>query len=133
MCETDVTWNDLGGGNYSVAATSEDYDHEVWERPVKDLVANNGQATWTNGTDEYYAYGDLKSAKWGVGTASDGNDYVFAQWEVVGDYFHKPGSSKDHVGLKGHYYFYFKPDGLNGAAIEVNDALPLTSTFPPVV
>ncbi len=114
-------------GVWTGSSTAEDYSNELWERPVKDDTLNISGSTWTT-TDLYYGYGDLKSAKWGVGN-SMGDDYLFVQWEVVGGFESKAGDPRINQGLKGHYYFYFQPTAGVSAAVEISDATALTMGY----
>ena len=127
---SDVTWEETGQntGIYSVASSAENYQDEVWERSIEDgKLTGVGGPTWTT-TGKYYGYGDLESAMVGIGT-SMGDDYLFVKWSVVGG-FVADSSGKDFgVGHKGHYYFYFQPEGMKGFAVEVTDAVALDEDF----
>ncbi len=133
VTENDATWTHMGSGVYTVPTSAEDYANEVWERPIQDDKWSDAGGTRTSGTTddggEYWAYADLASASWGVGS-SMGADYLFVRWEVVGDFKHIAGETNPVTeGLKGHYYFYARPAGGEAFAIEVNDATGLDADF----
>ncbi len=98
----DYTWTEtVNIGEYTVPTEAEDYENEIWERSVQD-------DEWFDSGDirtsekMYYAYGDLKSGAWGVGT-SGGTDYLFVKWEVVGNFQQEVGLAKETKLLEGHY------------------------------
>ncbi len=129
----DATWTHQGRGVYTVPQNAEDYPNELWERPIQDNKWFEDGTTRTSGTTggggEYWAYGDLKAAAWGVGE-SDGHDYLFARWEVVGDYKHIAGENNPVTEeLKGHYYFYAEPVGHDAFVIEVPAGKDLGSSY----
>ncbi|MDP6543871.1 MAG: PEP-CTERM sorting domain-containing protein [Phycisphaerae bacterium] len=131
--EPDATWTHQGNGIYTVPTSAEDYANEVWERPIQDNKWFEGGGTRTSGTanggGEYWAYGDLKSAAWGVG-ASDGADYLFVFWEVVGDFKHIAGESSSVTEeLKGHYYFYAEPASHDAFVVEVPAGKDLGASY----
>jgi PEP-CTERM motif-containing protein len=124
----DYTWTETANqGEYTVPTISEDYANEIWERPVKDNEWSDAGGTRTS-EKLYYAYADLKSADWGVGT-SDGTDYLFVRWEVVGAFQHEIGKSLESKLLESHYYFYAEPAGMKAFAIEVPSGKDLGSDF----
>ncbi len=114
-------------GVYTVPTIAEDYDNEIWERPIKDNE-------WTDSGDirtsnkMYYGYADLKHGAWGVGT-NEGEDYLFVKWEVVGAFSHTVTESAKPNLLEGHYYFYAEPFGKTGFAVEVNSPKDLRANF----
>jgi hypothetical protein len=130
--DQDCTWTHQGSGSYTVDTACEDYVNEIWERPVQDQGwSDSGGTRTSNGAvsnSKYYGYGDLKEASWGVGT-NDGTDYLFARWEVVGDFIHEGGKSPESKELEGHYYFYAQTTGEKGFAVEVNLPKDLSSSF----
>ncbi|MCP4375791.1 MAG: hypothetical protein GY794_06410 [bacterium] len=123
----DATWTHQGSGIYTVPTSAEDYDNEVWERPIKDDEWSDSGGTRTS-SKMYYAYGDLKSAAWGVGE-SGGKDYLFVRWEVVGAFQHEVGKSKESKLLEAHYYFYAEPADKKAFVIEVPSGKDLGSDF----
>lgn len=127
---TDPTWTETSNqGEYTVATSAEDYDNEVWERPVQDNEWNDSGGVRTS-NKLYRAYGDLRGGAWGIGTNADNNqDYIFARWEVVGAFEHEVGKSPESKPLEGHYYFYFEPAGKKGFAIEVPSGKDLGTDF----
>ena len=113
----DATWTETANqGEYTVPTAAEDYDHEIWERPVEDNQWSDSAGTRTS-SGKYYAYIDMKSAAWGIGT-SDDEDYIFVKWEVVGAFQHEIGKDAESKLLEGHYYFYAEPVGKKAFAIE---------------
>ncbi|MBX2851252.1 MAG: hypothetical protein KTR15_05860, partial [Phycisphaeraceae bacterium] len=107
VTDADATWTHQGDGIYTVATAAEDYDNEIWERPIQDDKWFQDATTRTSGTTdgggEYWAWNDLATASWGIGT-SDGMDYLFVSWTVVGDFKHIAGETNPiSEGLKGHY------------------------------
>ena len=124
----DATWTETATqGEYTVPTSAEDYANEIWERPVEDNKWSDGGGIRTS-SGKYYAYADLKSAAWGVGT-SDGKDYLFVQWAVVGAFQHEVGKEKESKLLEAHYYFYAEPFGQRAFAIEVSSGKDLGSDF----
>ncbi len=122
----DATWTHMGGGEYTVLTSAEDYANEIWERPVSDgkWTDSSGTRRTTSGA-EYWAYGDLKSGAWGVDS-----EYLYMKWEVVGDYKHIYGENNPVTEeLKGHYYFYAEPAGKNAFAVEVPSGKDLGANF----
>ncbi len=125
---TDATWTETGTlGEYTVPTSAEDFQHEIWERPVEDNQWSDSAGTRTT-SGKYYGYADLKAGAWGVGT-SDGIDYLFVKWEVVGNFLHEIGKEKETKELEGHYYFYAEPAGANGFAVEVASGKDLGLDF----
>jgi hypothetical protein len=127
--EMDATWTHQGNGVYTVPTAAESYPDEIWERPIEDNKWTENATTRTS-TGKYYAFGDLKSAQFGVGTnAMDGMDYLFVNWQVVGGFVQDGNSIDSGVGLKGHYYFYFEVPNKTPRAVEVTDATGLANVF----
>jgi hypothetical protein len=129
----DATWTHQDKGVYTVPQNAEDYPNEVWERPIQDDKWFEDGTTRTSGTTggggEYWAYSDLKAAAWGVG-ASEGSDYLFVRWEVVGDFKHIAGEDDPVTEeLKAHYYFYAEPVGRDAFVIEVPAGKDLGASY----
>lgn len=124
----DATWTETANqGEYTVSTSAEEYVNEVWERPVMDNEWSDSGGTRTS-HKMYYAYADLKSGAWGIGT-SGGKDYLFVQWAVVGAFQHEVGKKKESKELEAHYYFYAEPADKKAFAIEVSNGKDLGSDF----
>ncbi len=120
----DATWTETSNqGEYTVPTSAEDYANEVWERPVMDNEWSDSGSTRTS-SKMYYGYADLKYGAWGVD-----ENYLYVQWEVVGDFQHEIGKAKENKLLEAHYYFYAEPAGKKAFAIEVPSGKDLGSNF----
>ncbi len=130
----DLIWTNIGlapGGNvatnttgrYRTLTAGDVYTDEVWERPVEDNEWFDVAGGIRTNRGRYYAYGDLKSASWGVTS-----NFFFVSITVVSNFFHQPGNTPDFgAGYKGHYYVYFGTNadggrGYNLALTEGNKA-----------
>ena len=129
VSQADCTWEDTSGdGNYQTCcANCEDYDSELWERPIEDNKweeisggADDGKRRLTDGDGgKYYGYADLASGK--VGT--DGT-WVYIQWTSNARFIHIEGKSSPEGSpeLMGKYTFYFKAAGEPATAFYVDSA-----------
>ena len=122
----DYTWEDNGGGIFTVPTDASDYPNEVWERPVESGKWSDSAPTRTlESGGKYFAYNDIESAAFGWD-----NDYLYARITVV-DGSTWDGSSYDTgVGYKGHYYIYFSQSsqGANGWIMELDSGTSLSGS-----
>lgn len=119
----DATWTHAGEGVYTVPTSAEDYDNEIWERPVKDNEWIDADGTRTS-NKVYYGYGDLEYGAWGVGAIDNGEgdpdngDYLFIRWDVVGAFEHEVGKDAEDKLLEANYYFYAELPEDTGFAVK---------------
>lgn len=97
----DPTWTRNANGSYSITTPVEDYDMEVWERPLEDGKWSTSGNTITT-TGKYYGYGDIKEASYGVDSTN-----LYVRITAASDELGEIGKPADPVGLKARQYFYF--------------------------